>query len=113
MLTVYMLDEELCEVVELHVLFCGTPSFLTPAAPTEERNYNHNASERVIGRSLPFPAGQPPPVNAQPVIGRFLPFPAGQPLPVNAQLVIGRSLPFPTGQPPPVNAQGIGPSGVR
>lgn len=65
MLTVYMLDEEFCGVVELHVLSCGAPSFLIPAAPTEERTCNHNASQLVIGRSLPLPTGQPLPVNAQ------------------------------------------------
>ena len=113
MLTVYMLGKGLCEVVELHVLFCGTSTFRTPAAPTEEHTYNHSAAQPVSGRFLPFPAGQPLPVNAQLEIGRFLPFPAGQPLPVNAQLEIGRFLPFPAGQPLPVNAQGIGPPGVR
>ena len=59
MLTVYMLGEELCGVVQLHVPSCGAPSFLTPATPAEECTYNPIAAQPVSGRFLPFPTGQP------------------------------------------------------
>ena len=52
MLTVNMLGEELCGVVELHVPSCDTSSFLTPETPTERNTYNPSALQHVSWRNL-------------------------------------------------------------